>query len=130
MARILMMISALAGAVAVGLGAFGAHYIKDLLSPTRFAVYETGARYLLVHAVVLLVTTYWMRKYPSGILSAAGFAFLLGMIGFSGSLLLLAVTGIRILGAIAPIGGAGFLAGWVLLAIAAWKLPVDAKEIN
>jgi len=121
MARLIMVTAALAGAIAVGLGAFGAHYIKDLLSPSRFDVYETGARYLLVHAVVMLFTGYWMSKVPDRLLTGAAIAFLIGMIAFSGSLVLLAATGIRILGAIAPIGGAGFITGWLLLAVAAWK---------
>ena len=116
-----MIIAALTGAVAVAAGAFGAHYIKDLLSPSRFNVYETGARYMLVHAAVLFVAAYIHSVRPHRLLAVSCVGFLLGIVAFSGSLLVLALTGIRWLGAVAPIGGAGFIAGWLLLALAAWK---------
>lgn len=121
MARIYMMTAALAGALAVVFGAFGAHYIKDILSPSRFDVYLTGVRYLLVHAVVMFIAARMLQEKSSRIISTACGAFLLGMVAFSGSLVLLGVTGIRILGAIAPIGGTGYIAGWLLLAYATWR---------
>ena len=116
-----MLIAATAGAIAVGLGAFGAHYLKDLLSPSRFDVYLTGARYLMIHAVILFVTARMNREKPSMFLSGSCVAFLVGMFAFSGSLVLLGLTGARYLGAVAPIGGTGFIVGWVLLAVGAWK---------
>ncbi len=116
-----MTIAAVAGAIAVGLGAFGAHYVKDLLTPSRFDVYLTGARYLMVHAVILLVAARMYREEPSRLLSSACLAFFTGMIMFSGSLVLLGLTGVRFLGAIAPVGGTGYILGWLLLAAAVWR---------
>jgi uncharacterized membrane protein YgdD (TMEM256/DUF423 family) len=121
MSRYFFVAAAFAGAIAVGLGAFGAHYIKDLLSPSRFDVYLTGTRYLLVHAVVLLIAARMYREEPSRLLSVACFAFIVGMIAFSGSLVILGLTGFRLLGAVAPIGGAGYISGWLLLAIVSWR---------
>ena len=125
-----MVLGALSGAAAVALGAFGAHYIKDLLSPSRFDIFQTAAQYLLVHAIVLYFTGYLSSKYPGRLLTFAGFSFLLGMIAFSGSLFLLSVTGIRILGAIAPIGGSGFILGWLLLALVAWKNSYEEVDLS
>ncbi len=121
MARFFMVVAALAGAIAVGLGAFGAHYFKDLLTPSRFDVYLTGIRYLMVHAVVLLVAARMYREAPSRLLSGACLAFMTGMVAFSGSLVLLGLTGMRFFGAIAPVGGTGYIFGWILLAVVAWR---------
>lgn len=124
-----MVLGALAGAAAVALGAFGAHYIKDLLSPSRFDIYQTAAQYLMVHAIVLYFTGYLAVRHPGRLLTIAGFSFLLGMVAFSGSLFLLSVSGIRIMGAIAPIGGSGFIVGWLLLAVVAWKNSFDKADL-
>lgn len=107
-------IAALVGFLAVALGAFGAHGLKDLLARNgTLATYETAVLYHLVHAVVLLALAYRapFRKGPF-------FAFLFGILVFSGTLYLLAVTNTRWLGAITPIGGVGFLVGWAWLVLA------------
>lgn len=111
MARLFLIIAALAGAASVTLGALGAHQIRDLLTPSRFDIYLTGVRYLLVHAVVLFVAAGLAHKTRSRLILGSCFAFLLGMIAFSGSLVLLGLYGTRILGAVAPVGGAGYARG-------------------
>jgi uncharacterized membrane protein YgdD (TMEM256/DUF423 family) len=106
-------VAALAGFLAVALGAFGAHGLKDILAKNgTAATYQTAVLYHMVHAVVLLILAYKspVRKGPY-------VAFLLGILVFSGSLYLLAVTNIRWLGAITPFGGVGFLVGWAWLFI-------------
>jgi uncharacterized membrane protein YgdD (TMEM256/DUF423 family) len=112
-----------AGAIAAGLGvvlgAFGAHGLKDRVAPDLLAIYETGVRYHLVHALGLLAVGWATERWPGPWATAAGWLFVAGIVVFSGSLYLLAVTGIRWLGAITPVGGLAFIAGWVALAIAA-----------
>jgi uncharacterized membrane protein YgdD (TMEM256/DUF423 family) len=105
-------LAAIAGFLAVALGAFGAHSLKaTLLQNDTLAVWQTGALYHLVHAVVLL-----LLAQRSSIPRWPFILFGIGIVIFSGSLYLLAVTNIKILGAITPIGGLCFLAGWLMLA--------------
>jgi uncharacterized membrane protein YgdD (TMEM256/DUF423 family) len=119
MERTFILISALAGFIGVALGAFGAHGLRGRLTPEMLAVFETGVRYQLVHAVALLAVAGLMERLGGRLIAAAGWLFLTGMVLFSGSLYLLALTGITILGAITPLGGLAFLAGWACLAFAA-----------
>jgi uncharacterized membrane protein YgdD (TMEM256/DUF423 family) len=119
MERTFILISALAGFIGVALGAFGAHGLRGRLTPEMLAVFETGVRYQLVHAVALLAVAGLMERLGGRLIAAAGWLFLAGMVLFSGSLYLLALTGITILGAITPLGGLAFLAGWACLAFAA-----------
>ncbi len=119
MDRTFILISALAGFIGVALGAFGAHGLRGRLTPEMLAVFETGVRYQLVHAVALLAVAGLMDRLGGRLIAAAGWLFLTGMVLFSGSLYLLALTGITILGAITPLGGLAFLAGWACLAFAA-----------
>jgi len=113
---------ALAGAVsafiAVAAGAFGAHALRARLPPDLLAVFETGARYQMYHALALLAVAWAATRWPAAPVRAAGWLFIGGTLLFSGSLYLLALTGTRWLGAITPIGGLLFLAGWAALAIA------------
>ena len=120
MSRIFMLTAAVAGAVAVTLGALGAHTLQDLLAPDRFDVFLTGVRYLSIHAIMLFVTGWFAIERPHAMLTAAGTLFIVGMILFSGSLVLLAVTPYRFLGAVAPVGGMSYIAGWLALGAAAW----------
>jgi len=109
---------AVSGLLAVGLGAFAAHALEARLPAERLATFTTAADYQLAHALALLATA-WVGHVGRPVLArAAARAFLVGTILFSGSLYLLAVTGIRWLGAITPFGGVLFLAGWLLLAFA------------
>jgi uncharacterized membrane protein YgdD (TMEM256/DUF423 family) len=107
--------------LAVGLGAFGAHALRARLSPEMLAVYETGARYHFYHGLALFAVAWVSERRGGGLVAASGWAFVFGIVVFSGSLYLLSTTGIRWLGAITPIGGIAFLAGWLFLLAAAWK---------
>ncbi|MEM7801967.1 MAG: DUF423 domain-containing protein [Chloroflexota bacterium] len=105
--------------IGVGAGAFGAHALADLLAETgRESTYETAVRYQMYHGLALLfIGLLRMNLGSLPILSWAGWLFLIGTIIFSGSLYLLIFTGVRWLGAITPIGGLAFLAGWLMLII-------------
>jgi uncharacterized membrane protein YgdD (TMEM256/DUF423 family) len=109
------------GALGVAFGAFGAHGLRARVTPDLLRIWETGAHYHLIHALALCAAAYAIQRFPGGLSIAAAWCFLLGIALFSGSLYLLAFTGIRALGAITPFGGVLFIAGWVLLAIAALK---------
>jgi uncharacterized membrane protein YgdD (TMEM256/DUF423 family) len=107
--------------LSVAAGAFGAHGLKARLAPDLLTIFETGARYHMYHALGLIAIGLVAQAKPSPLLSGAGWAMLAGILLFSGSLYALALTGVRALGAITPIGGLGFLAGWALLAVAVWR---------
>ena len=113
------MMGALSGAMAVGAGAFGAHALRARLEPRMLEVFETGARYQIYHAVALIAAAWIAGRWPGSLSTAAGWLFVAGTVFFSGSLYALALSGINILGAITPIGGVCFIAGWVCLALAA-----------
>jgi uncharacterized membrane protein YgdD (TMEM256/DUF423 family) len=119
MDRHFIFIAALAGFLGVALGAFGAHFLKARLSAEMLAVFETGVRYHLIHAVALLGTAALFGRANEKFLIAAGWLFTTGIVVFSGSLYALALTGITVLGAITPLGGVAFLAGWACLLVAA-----------
>jgi uncharacterized membrane protein YgdD (TMEM256/DUF423 family) len=125
---------AVLAALAVAAGAFGAHAIGDrirkdtsLTDPERSVaqrnldIFEKAARYQMYHALAILLTGLFASRYASGWFTAAGLCFLLGVMVFCGCLYALALGGPRILGAIVPIGGVAFIAGWVSLAIAAFQ---------
>jgi uncharacterized membrane protein YgdD (TMEM256/DUF423 family) len=121
MERIFFIIGAISAFVAVAAGAFGAHSLKNSLSPEMLAIFETGVRYQMFHAVGLFVSAWALGRFPSTFASASGWLFVVGIILFSGSLYLLALTETRWLGAITPLGGLAFLGGWLSLAYAAWR---------
>jgi len=112
------MLGAASGFVAVGAGAFGAHALKARLTPELLAVFDTGARYQMVHALALLAVAWAVTRWPGRAAVASGWCFVAGTLLFSGSLYLLALTGVRGLGAITPVGGVLLLGGWLLLALA------------
>lgn len=122
-------VAAVLGALAVALGAFGAHALKDRLNPQDLAIFETAVRYQFYHALAML-TVVPVERWLSGLGQSggtrwanwAGWAFLLGITLFSGSLYLLVATGVRKLGMVTPLGGLSFMAGWAMLAMAAWRL--------
>ncbi len=122
MARYWIFLAAINGFLAVAAGAFGAHGLKTRLSTAMLTVFETGARYHMYHALALLAAGWLAAQAPSWMANAAGWCFLAGIIIFSGSLYALTLTGARWLGAITPIGGTAFLAGWVRLAAAVLRL--------
>jgi len=119
MDRIFAALGAASGFVAVAAGAFGAHGLKARLAPDLLAAFDTGARYQIYHALALLAVAWAIGRWPGRVALASGWCFVAGTALFSGSLYLLALTGVRSLGAITPIGGVLFLAGWLLLALAA-----------
>jgi len=119
--RIFFVIGAVCGGFGVAAGAFGAHALKGRLTSEMLAVFETGVRYQLVHALGLLAVGWAAGRWTSGAVRAAGWMFAVGVFLFSGSLYVLCLTGVRTLGAITPIGGAAFIAGWLLLAWGAWR---------
>ena len=116
-----------AGAVLCGLGvllgAFGAHGLRGRVTPEMLAVYETGERCPLVHGLALLAVAWATTRWPNTWISASGWLFVAGIVVFSGSLYLLSITGVRWLGAITPIGGLCFVAGWLILALSAMRAP-------
>ena len=113
-----MLIGALAGFVGVALGAFGAHALRTRLSPDMLTVFETGVRYQMYHALAVIATGLIVARMGGWLIVTAGWLFTAGIVLFSGSLYLLAFTGITMLGAITPIGGVAFLLGWACLALA------------
>jgi len=123
MTRLFFMLGALFAFLAVAAGAFGAHALRARLTPDLLAVFETGARYQMYHALALLAVALLVvpvADTPSETwVNAAGWCFVAGTVVFSGSLYALALTGTRWLGAVTPLGGAAFLAGWLCLALAA-----------
>jgi uncharacterized membrane protein YgdD (TMEM256/DUF423 family) len=105
----------------VVLGAFGAHGLKSRVSADMLAVWDTGSRYHLVHALALLATGWAASRWQGPWVTAAGWLFVLGIALFSGSLYALAVTGARALGVVTPLGGLCFIAGWMCLGMAALR---------
>ena len=115
MDRTFLLIGALAGCIGVMFGAFGAHALRNRLSPEMLAVFETGVRYQMYHAFAVLIVALAAARFDGWLVRAAGWAFTAGIVLFSGSLYALALTGMTTLGAVTPIGGLAFLVGWVLL---------------
>ena len=108
-------LGALLAGLAVALGAFGAHGLRARVTPDLLAVFETGVRYQMYHALALLGLSLAWTRWSTSHLTAAGYLFLAGIVLFSGSLYLLTLTGTRWWGAVTPLGGLAFLAGWALL---------------
>jgi len=121
MMRWWLVLGAVNAFLSVAAGAFGAHALKARLPPDLLVIFETGARYHMYHALGLLAVGLLALLRPSPLLNGAGWAMLVGIVLFSGSLYALALSGVRVLGAVTPLGGLGFLAGWTLFAIAAWR---------
>jgi len=121
MERIFFLLGSISGIIAVAAGAFGAHSLRDRLAADLLAVFETGARYQIYHALALLLTAWAVTRWPGTLTVAAGWLFVAGTLIFSGSLYALGLSGVRWLGAITPLGGVAFLAGWLCLALAAWR---------
>ena len=123
MAKIFISMSAILGLLGVALGAFGSHGLKEKLSADMMSVYQTGSHYHLIHALALLGIGILARQMDATAIKVAGISMIFGILVFSGSLYALAISGIRILGAITPIGGVGFMIGWAALAVAAIQNP-------
>ena len=119
MDRLFFSIGALSALLSVAAGAFGAHALRARLSPEYLAVFETAARYQMFHALGLLAVAWAVGRWPGALPQWAGWLFVAGTVLFSGSLYALALTGVRWLGAITPLGGIAFLVGWLCLFLSA-----------
>jgi len=119
MDRLFVTLGALLAGLGVAAGAFGAHGLRQRLSPELLAVFETGVRYQVYHALALLAVGAVVGRWPGA--ATAGWLFVAGIAIFSGSLFVLALSGVRWLGAITPLGGLCFLLGWGVLAWTAWR---------
>jgi uncharacterized membrane protein YgdD (TMEM256/DUF423 family) len=117
--RLFFALGAASALVAVGAGAFGAHGLRARLTPDLLAVFETAARYQMYHALALLAAAWAVTRWPGPWPVRAGWLFLAGTVVFSGSLYALALSGVRWLGAVTPLGGVAFLAGWLCLLLGA-----------
>ena len=122
MLRVFLMLAAFFGFTGVALGAFAAHGLKSRLSEQYLAIFHTGVTYQLVHTLALFGVALLATQLPGRLVTWAGICFALGIVLFSGSLYVLTMTGIGKLGIITPFGGAAFLAGWLCLGLAAWRL--------
>jgi uncharacterized membrane protein YgdD (TMEM256/DUF423 family) len=120
MDRIFFALGAVSGFISVAAGAFGAHALRGRLTPEYLGIFETAARYQMYHGLALLAVAWAITRGTGGTAQWAGWLFVTGTVLFSGSLYGLALTGIRWLGAITPLGGVAFLAGWLCLALS-WK---------
>lgn len=121
MSRIFLAVAAILAGTSVAAGAFASHALKERLTERAIDIFETGARYQMYHALALFGVALLLGQSETSqtLLIATGFAFILGVIIFSGSLYWLSFTGLKWLGAITPLGGVAFLIGWGCLAVAA-----------
>jgi uncharacterized membrane protein YgdD (TMEM256/DUF423 family) len=120
--KLFLLLGSISGFLSVALGAFGAHALKEKLDEYSLGVFHTGVTYQTTHALALILVALLIKMYPDSTgLTWAGWCFFAGTLIFSGSLYTLALSGIKVLGAITPIGGVLFLIGWALLAVHAWK---------
>ena len=111
--KIILMLGSASGFIGVLLGAFGAHILKDRLGEYSMQVFKTGVEYQFIHGLALLIVALLFERYPA--VRTTAWCFCGGIVLFSGSLYVLALTGIKIFGAITPIGGTLFLVGWLAL---------------
>lgn len=123
MTKFFISIAAILAGLSVAGGAFASHALKESLSDRALAIFETGSKYQMYHALALLAIGLLLShsEVESALLNTAGFAFIAGIVLFSGSLYALSLSGIKWLGAITPLGGVAFLVGWGCLAVAAWS---------
>ncbi len=121
MDRLFFGVGTLSALVSVAAGAFGAHTLRTRLTPEYLAVFETAARYQMYHALAMLAVAWAVTRWPGLLPVWAGWLFVAGTVLFSGSLYILALTGTRWWGAVTPLGGLAFLAGWLCLALSIRK---------
>jgi uncharacterized membrane protein YgdD (TMEM256/DUF423 family) len=123
MSRTFMLLAAIFGFLGVAIGAFGAHGLAAhfAANPGSEDTYHTATQYQMYHALALLGVGILARESQNRLLRTSGYLFAVGIIFFSGSLYLLSVLNLRFMGAVAPIGGVAFLAGWACIAVFAWQ---------
>lgn len=125
MAKLFITLASLSGMLAVVLGAFGAHALKNRLDEYAVGIFKTAVEYHFYHSFALLAVGVIALGQPqTTLLKTSGWLFFLGILVFCGSLYLLSLTGVRWLGAVTPIGGLAFIGGWACLAAIGWKLLV------
>ena len=123
MAQLALSLGALGGLLAVALGAFGSHALRDRLDDYALRIFETAVQYQFFHSLALLAVGILLLRAPDlTLLRASTWLFAIGIVLFSGSLYALSLSGVRMLGAITPLGGLAFVAGWACLATASWKI--------
>jgi len=123
MAKLFITLAALSGMLAVTFGAFGAHALRSRLDEHALSVFQTAVQYHFYHSLALLAVGVIALSQPqTALLRSSGYLFVVGIVVFSGSLYLLSMSGLRWLGAITPLGGLAFIAGWGCLAAASWKI--------
>ena len=125
-----LFIGALLALIGVAAGAFGAHGLRPILSEKMMAVFETGVRYHLMHALAMLIAGLSAHWFSHRVFAWAGWSFFIGILIFSGSLYTLALSGFRGLGILTPFGGLAFLLGWSFLAWGYWKQPLTRDSLN
>ena len=124
-AKLFLILGSAGALLAVALGAFGAHGLKKMLSTELLEIYQTGVQYHFYHALGLLAVGVLALQWPaSALLRWSGWLMLAGIVVFSGSLYILAISGMRWLGAITPLGGTAFIIAWLLLLIAVWRTDI------
>ncbi|MEP6936246.1 MAG: DUF423 domain-containing protein [Nitrospirota bacterium] len=116
-----LLIGAILAGFGVAAGAFGAHALKEILDVPMLQVFETATRYVMYHAFGLCIVSWAIDRYPEQRLEKSGWLFMLGVLLFSGSLYVVSLAGIRWMGAVTPIGGLAFMAGWILLGWGVWR---------
>jgi uncharacterized membrane protein YgdD (TMEM256/DUF423 family) len=120
--KLFLIIGAIYAMLAVVLGAFGAHGLEGKISEKYLEVWKTGVQYQMFHAMGLFVIAFLLSKFPqSSLLTASGWIMFAGIVLFSGSLYVLSTSGIKVLGAITPLGGVAFIVAWILIVVAAVK---------
>ncbi|BAU12640.1 hypothetical protein LEP3755_31710 [Leptolyngbya sp. NIES-3755] len=124
MAQFFLSAGAILAGISVAGGAFATHALRAKLDDRALEIFETGARYQMYHAIALILVAFFITQtnFANPLLTASGIAFIIGIVLFSGSLYALSLSGVKILGAVAPIGGTAFMVGWACLAISAWRL--------
>jgi len=121
MTKTFLIIAAIFGFLGVAIGAFGAHALKDKLTPQLLETFETGVRYQMYHVFAIVVVALASAQWRIGLLNISGWLFVAGIIIFSGSLYILSLTGEKMWGAVTTFGGLALLAGWLTLAIGVYK---------
>ncbi|PSB13397.1 DUF423 domain-containing protein [filamentous cyanobacterium CCP2] len=123
MIKLFLLLGAILGGFSVAFGAFASHALKERLVDRSLEIFELAARYQMYHALALLLVGMLLSRADTGqaFLTASGISFLVGVLLFCGSLYALSLSGIKILGAITPLGGVAFMVGWACLAIGVWN---------